>query len=91
MLATGALLEARRLGLDVPRDLSIVGFDDLEIAHHLDPGLTTMRVPTEAMWHTAAERLIALLKNEPVPPVAPIDVTLVVRGSTAPPRRGRAA
>jgi LacI family transcriptional regulator len=91
VLALGALFEAQQLGLDVPRDLSIVGFDDLEIASHVHPALTTVHVPAEAMWRRAAERVLAMLQGQAPPPDAPIDVSLVVRGSTAPPpqRRGR--
>jgi LacI family transcriptional regulator len=88
VLATGALLEAQRLGIPVPQSLSIVGFDDLELAHHLEPGITTVRVPTEAMWRLAADRIVAMLRGEAVAPVTAIDVTLVVRGSTGRPRRG---
>ncbi len=87
VLAFGALLEARRLGREVPRDLSILGFGDLELAHHLEPGITTISVPTAAMWRIAAERLIAMLRGEAVASVTSIDVTLVVRGSTARARR----
>jgi DNA-binding LacI/PurR family transcriptional regulator len=46
VLAFGALFEAQRLGIDVPGTLSIIGFDDLELSSHLNPGLTTIRVPT---------------------------------------------
>ncbi len=91
VLAFGALLEARAIGLDVPQDLSIAGFDDLEMARHLQPALTTVQVPTEHMWATAAERLIAALHGEPVPPNTEIDVALVVRQSTAPPRSDASA
>lgn len=85
VLATGALLEAQRLGLKVPGDLSIVGFDDLELAHHLEPGITTLRVPTEAMWRTAGDRLVALMRGDQVPRTTGIEVSLVVRGSSGPP------
>jgi LacI family transcriptional regulator len=84
VLAFGALLEAQRLGLAVPRQLSIVGFDDLELASHLHPALTTVHVPAEAMWRQAADRLIAALRGEDVPRETEIEVALVVRGSTAP-------
>ncbi len=87
VLAFGALLEAQASGLQVPRDLSIVGFDDLEMARHLHPPLTTVQVPTERMWATAADRLLAALRGEPALPNSEIDVALVVRGSTGPPRR----
>jgi LacI family transcriptional regulator len=90
VLATGALLEAQRLGLHVPRDVSILGFDDLEIAHHLSPSLTTLHVPTESMWKLAGDRLVAMLRGVAVPPTSTIEVNLVVRESTAPPRAPRA-
>lgn len=86
VLAFGALFEAQRLGLSVPRDLSIVGFDDLELASHLQPSLTTVHVPAETMWRQAVEHVLAMLEGD-TPPSAQIDVSLVVRGSTAPPRR----
>lgn len=87
VLALGALLEAQHLGLQVPRDLSIVGFDDLEMASHVQPGLTTVQVPAQAMWHRAADYALAMARGEA--PVAnhEVEVSLVVRGSTAPPRR----
>lgn len=84
VLAFGAMLEAASLGLQVPNDLSIVGFDDLEMARHLQPALTTVRVPTEVMWSTAADRLIAAIRAEPVKRSTKIDVALVVRQSTGP-------
>jgi len=86
----GALLEAQRLGLAVPDDLSIIGFDDLELARHLFPPLTTLHVPTEAMWVTAAERLIDALERRPVPAATEVLVELIVRGSTGPVPGGRA-
>jgi LacI family transcriptional regulator len=89
VLATGALLEAQHLGLAVPRQLSIVGFDDLELASHLQPALTTVHVPAEAMWRRAAERVLAELNGEPIPRDMEIEVSLVVRGSTAPPPKTR--
>lgn len=84
VFAFGALLEARRLGLAVPGALSIVGFDDLELAHHLEPALTTVRVPNQAMWRCAGDRLVALLRGEAVPRQTEVEVSLVVRGSTGP-------
>jgi LacI family transcriptional regulator len=85
VLAFGALFEAQRLGLAVPNDLSIIGFDDLELASHLHPALTTVRVPAEAMWRRAADHVLALLRGEEPPPASEIEVSLVVRGSTGPP------
>lgn len=92
VLAFGALLEAQRLGIEVPRALSLIGFDDLELARHVSPALTTMRVPAETMWRLAAERLVAALRGESPPRRTVVEVELVVRESTAPvPRGARAA
>jgi LacI family transcriptional regulator len=87
VLALGALLEAQHLGLHVPRDLSIVGFDDLEVASHVQPALTTVHVPAEALWRRAAERALAMVRGEAPARDPAVEVSLVVRGSTAPPSR----
>jgi LacI family transcriptional regulator len=84
VLAFGALLEAQALGLAVPGEVSIVGFDDLEMARHIRPALTTLHVPTESMWFTVADRLIAALEQRPVPVATEVEVELLVRDSTGP-------
>lgn len=58
-MAAGALHAAKRMGLDVPGDLSIVGFDDTAIAAHIWPPLTTVRWPILAMGRAAAQKLLA--------------------------------
>jgi LacI family transcriptional regulator len=68
--------------------LSIVGFDDLELAAHLQPALTTVRVPAEEMWRCAADRVLAALQGEDLPRETEIDVALVVRESSGPPTGG---
>lgn len=88
VLAFGALFEAQAARLAVPKQLSIVGFDDLELARHLRPALTTVRVPTEQMWRIAADRLIATLQGQTVPRRTEVEVSLVVRDSTGPVPRG---
>lgn len=84
-LAFGALIEAASLGVDVPGEISITGFNDLDYAAHLDPPLTTLRVPVEQMGAMAGDYIVSSLQGEPVAAVAEIDVSLIVRGSTAPP------
>jgi LacI family transcriptional regulator len=84
VLALGALFEAQALGVRVPADLSIVGFDDLELARHVRPGLTTMRVPTDQMWRRAADYLLEVLAGRPAVDRYEIEVSLVVRESTGP-------
>jgi DNA-binding LacI/PurR family transcriptional regulator len=82
-MAMGAMGRARALGMEVPGDLSIVGFDDHDLAEAF--GLTTVRQPVRSMGRLAAELLVAptpALEAEPTE--QHVDVELVVRGSTAP-------
>jgi LacI family transcriptional regulator len=58
-MAAGVIHAARQRGLDIPRDLSIIGFDDNPIATHLWPPLTTVRWPIASMARSAALKLIA--------------------------------
>lgn len=64
VLAVGALERARALGLDVPRDVSITGFDDIEIAAVTSPRLTTVHVPHREMGRRAAEILTRMIGGE---------------------------
>lgn len=93
VLAFGALLEAQRLGIAVPQQLSIVGFDDLEMASQLQPALTTVRVPAEAMWRSAAERLMAAIDGDAGAGAmaTEVEVALVVRESSGPAPSARTA
>jgi LacI family transcriptional regulator len=87
-MAIGVMKAARDAGLDVPRDLSIVGFDDLPMASRVWPNLTTVRLPIRDMGRMAAEKLTAGLRGlDPATLVQPeVDPFLVVRDSTAAPR-----
>jgi LacI family transcriptional regulator len=91
-MAMGAYRAAAELGLDIPRDLSIVGFDNQElIAANLFPGLTTVALPHYEMGEWAVERLVHLLsgdtEHQPTPggPTR-LHCPLVTRGSVAAPR-----
>ncbi len=84
--ALGALDAARDAGLDVPGDVSVVGFDDLEVAHVA--GLTTVRQPLAHSGERAAELLLALVDGQDVGPVREVlPLELVRRATTAPPAR----
>lgn len=83
LLATGALLEAQRLGIRVPQSLSICGIDNQEISSELNPGLTTVSLPTEALGRIAAERIVSAISGEPLPKKELLPFDLVIRGSTA--------
>ena len=88
-MAIGVMKAARDLGLDVPRDLSIVGFDDLPMASRVWPNLTTVRLPIRDMGRMAAEKLTARSRGlDPATLVQPqVDPSLVVRDSTTTPRQ----
>ncbi len=89
ILAYGALLAASELGLQVPRDLSVTGFDDLDFAASLSPSLTTVRIPAEAIGGTAASWLADSLDGmQPAAPPALV-AQLVIRDSSGPPPRRR--
>lgn len=89
VLAIGALLECAERGLVVPDDISVVGFDNLEFAMHSNPPLTTIEVPAEEMGRNAASFLLAKLKGSEVAMHHSVDVQLILRKSTAPPKSAR--
>ncbi|MFG2221857.1 LacI family DNA-binding transcriptional regulator [Streptomyces sp. NPDC048644] len=85
LMALGAVRAARGRGLAVPRDVSVVGFDDSQLIAFTDPPLTTVRQPVQAMATAAVGALVEAIRGNPVahtefvfPP------ELVVRGSTGP-------
>lgn len=84
-LAFGGLIEATSHGVDVPREISITGFNDLDYAAHLAPPLTTLRIPAEEIGTMAGDYMVRRLQGEPIIPTAEVEVSLIVRGSTAPP------
>ncbi|WP_323765359.1 LacI family DNA-binding transcriptional regulator [Marinovum sp.] len=84
VLAAGALTQARRMGLDVPGDLSITGFDDIEIAEIVTPGLTTVHVPHRNMGKGAADLLLAMRAGEDPGPSVELEAVLMLRDSLGP-------
>lgn len=92
MMALGAIRAARQLGLDVPKDVSVVGFDDSPLIAFTDPPLTTVRKPVPAMGQAAVRTLLEEIGGTPAPHSEFVFMPeLVVRGSTAsaPGERGR--
>ena len=90
-LALGAIRAARRAGLSVPDDVSVVGFDDSAFMNCTDPPLTTVRQPIEALGRAAVTLLVNQIEGAVVTPDELLfEPELVVRGSTgpAPTRRG---
>ena len=64
VLAVGALRGARQLGLKVPQDVSITGFDDIELAQVVTPELTTVHVPHRKMGLLAAQEVIGMIEEK---------------------------
>ena len=86
-LAIGTIKAARAHGLRVPEDISVVGFDDSELASLITPELTTVRQPLAEMGRTAVNLLRRLLDGQRVETLhVELGTRLVVRGSAAPPR-----
>jgi DNA-binding LacI/PurR family transcriptional regulator len=91
-IAIGAMRAMRDLGLEVPTDVSVVGFDDIEIAQYVDPPLTTVHQPVRLKGEEAVRLLLAVIDGqEPTETHATLATKLVVRESTAPPPRSAAA
>ncbi|BCJ56824.1 LacI family DNA-binding transcriptional regulator [Micromonospora endophytica] len=86
--AMGVLRAARQLGLDVPADLSVVGYDNLPLSAWSGPALTTVNQPLRDMAGAATKMLFDLVRGVALP-TSRIDLVaeLVVRESTGPPRR----
>ena len=84
VLAAGALLAIRALGLRAPADVSVTGFDDIDLAYVLDPPLTTVHVPHRRMGAAAARLLLRLRDREDDATSVVFETALVERGSLAP-------
>jgi DNA-binding LacI/PurR family transcriptional regulator len=82
-LAMATLSVAKQLGLNVPADLSVVGFDDTAGARWADPPLTTIRQDLTGKGRLAGELTLSLLAGHPIPAPTVLDVELIVRQSTA--------
>jgi len=82
--ALGVLTYAREQGIGVPRDWSVVGFDDLFLSQHLQPPLTTVRQPMHEMGRRAAEVLLGLIAGEENTARVQMPGELMVRQSTGP-------
>ena len=91
ILALGALIECTSRGMDVPGDISIVGFDNIEFSSHFHPSLTTIDVPAEEMGKNAAAYILGRLNGEDVVPHNSVEVQMILRNSTAPPKLPRPA
>ncbi|MGA8940104.1 MAG: LacI family DNA-binding transcriptional regulator [Acidobacteriaceae bacterium] len=88
--AMGSIRALHDYGLQVPRDISVVGFDDIQSASYHVPSLTTVRQPLKLMGSTAAAALLRRLNHEELPPMITVEPELIVRESTSEPRQKHA-
>jgi len=88
VVALGAISAIHAAGLKIPDDLAIVGFDDIFLAGHARPPLTTIRVPAYGLGWTAAEVLIALIEGDEEVSSVTLETELIIRESCGA-RQGR--
>ncbi|MGN7832464.1 LacI family DNA-binding transcriptional regulator [Pseudoxanthomonas sp. 22568] len=84
-MALGMLAACRDLGIRVPEDFSIVGFDDLASSRYLNPPLTTISQPMREIGMRAVKLLLAIIEGVDVPHQQTLEFSLMLRGSTAAP------
>ncbi len=81
VLAVGAIKQAQKMGINVPSDISITGFDDIEIARVVVPELCTVHVPHRKMGARAASILVDMVEGRAFPHTTQLDATVEIRGS----------
>lgn len=84
-LALGVIAECKARNLNIPTQMSVTGFDDMDFVAHTAPPLTSIKVPAKAISHQAVEMLIALISGEPVKMSLEIEAEIMFRKSIAPP------
>jgi DNA-binding LacI/PurR family transcriptional regulator len=90
-MAIGAINAARRLGLRVPADLSVVGFDDIELSRYVEPPLTTVHQPVRRKGEEACRLLLSAIARDDSfrPDHRRLETRLIVRGSSGPAPTGK--
>jgi DNA-binding LacI/PurR family transcriptional regulator len=92
LMGIGVMKAITDQGLRIPEDISVVGFDDIDFTQYLNPGLTTIRQPIEAMCQTALQLMLTMIENpetELTETVFRMPPELIIRASTGPaPARG---
>lgn len=84
LMALGVIQAARKLGIDVPNELSIIGFDDIILASYVTPSLTSIAQNTFQMGYEAARLLLSIFENEAESHVVSLGTELMIRESTKP-------
>lgn len=87
-MAVGALRALQESGMGVPKDMAVIGFDDIEISAYLNPPLTTVRVHTELMGRTAVQLLLERIEGREAAMHVQVNTLLIVRESSGLKRGG---
>lgn len=82
LIAIGAIKALREKKIDVPEDVKIIGFDDIQISRYIDPPLTTIRQPIYEMGEEAVKMLIAIIEKKGVGKTKVLKTTLIERRSS---------
>ena len=82
-MACAFVATLQRLGFSVPGDVSVVGFDDLELVSHLNPALTTIRQPKRELGKQAARVILDRIEGRAVAPMTLLEPQLMLRETTA--------
>ncbi len=83
-MACAFIGEVQRRGISVPQEVSVVGFDDIEMVKHMSPPLTTIRQPKRHIGQQAAETILALIEGQAAPEMILIAPQIMIRDSTGP-------
>jgi DNA-binding LacI/PurR family transcriptional regulator len=86
LMATGAMLEIQDRGLEIPRDLSVIGFDDVPMSQYLRPSLTTLRQPIWEIGQLAIEHLLKQINGERFSEKKLLPPELIIRDSCTSPQ-----
>jgi LacI family transcriptional regulator len=81
-MAIGAIRASHELGIKIPHDISIVSFNDVEMARFTQPALTTVKVHTEEMGKIAVKLLVDRLEGREIPIKTVIPTNLIIRESS---------
>ncbi len=83
-MAAGVIMVAHQMGIRMPDELSVAGFDDTPVAHQIWPSLTTVRQPVQQMARKATELLLKQLRGKDFQPAGVLGSSLIMRDSTGP-------
>lgn len=82
LIAIGAIKALKEKGIDVPREVKVIGFDDIQVSQYMDPPLTTIKQPIYEMGEEAVNMLIAIIEREEVNMLKILKTELIERGSS---------